>query len=80
MGDRQAAEQSILRLITTDTLTLKRGCSFAFPDYGSFRLYRMNCKNHGIEAYCYKGQRYTTTTIRNVEDIIDPAFNNLIDQ
>ena len=70
-GEWQAAEQSILRLITTDSKKLKRECSFAFPNYGSFRLYRVNCKNYGVAVCCYNGQRYTTATIRTIKDVED---------
>ncbi|WP_419910598.1 hypothetical protein [Hoeflea sp.] len=82
-GERQAAEQAILRLITTHSKTIVREYTFTFPDYGSSHLYRTVCKKYGVEAYRYKGQRYTTVnvkTTKDVEDIIDREFNELFDQ
>ena len=43
-GERQAAEQSISRLITTHSKTVIQECTFSFPDYGSLRLYQTVCK------------------------------------
>lgn len=82
-GERQAAEQAILRLIATRSKTVVRECTFTFSDYGSSRLYRTVCKKYGVETYRYKGQRYTTVNIkttRDVENIIDQEFNDLFDQ
>ena len=82
-GERQAAAQAILRLITNHTKTVERECTFTFPDSGSSRLYRTVCKKYGVEAYRYKGQRYTTVNIKatkEVEDIIDKEFDDLFDQ
>jgi len=82
-GERQAAEQAILRLIATHSKTAVREYTFTFPDYGSSRLYRTVCKKYGVEAYRYKGQRYTTVNIKttgDVEDIVNREFNDLFNQ
>ena len=82
-GERQAAEQAILRLLMRHAKTVERELTFTFPDFGSSRLYRTVCKKYGVKAYRYKGQRYSTVNIKttkDVEDIIAQEFNELFDQ
>ena len=81
-GERQAAEQAILRLLSRHAKTVEQELTFTFPDYRSSRLYRTVCKKYGVKAYRYKGQRYFTVNIKttkDVEDIIEREFNDLFD-
>ena len=78
-GEKQAAFLAKQRLLQKVVQSAPIEYTVKVDSHWKKRLFMAICAKHNVRAYRYKGQKYTTTTVRVTKEFMDsilwPGFN-----